>query len=73
MAAKKTELVKHAREHMRGIENALKTGVKFSERTARRIIHLMKNDGLLCDAQGINQDGDMVKKLDEMLNTLKEF
>jgi hypothetical protein len=54
---------------MRGIEKALTSGIKFSNTTAKKLIHLMKEAGLLRDEQSCK----IGQTLDEILTNLKEF
>ena len=52
---------------MRGIEEALTSGIKFSNKTAKKLIHLMKEAGMLRD----EHEGEKVlEQLDEILNNL---
>jgi len=68
-------------EDMKALEDALKNGIKFSVRTARKLISVMKAAGMLCDEQS-GDDVDLLsdeqgkkavlQKLDEILTTFKE-
>jgi hypothetical protein len=53
---------------MRGIEEALTSGIKFSNSMARKLIHLMKEAGMLCDAQ--EGEKEVLKQLNDILHNL---
>ena len=59
-------------QDMRSIEDALISGVKFSNKTAKKIIHLMKEAGMLRDELDGNHDSELIKGLDEILKQIKE-
>jgi len=54
---------------MRGIEDALTNGVKFPNRTAKKLIHLMKEAGMLRDEQPCEID----EALNQILTNIEEF
>lgn len=60
-------------EDIRGLEAALRNGVKFSNKTAKKLISAMKASGMLRDEQAEHRDGELSKGLDKLINTLKEF
>lgn len=57
-------------EDMRGLEDALKKGVKFSARNAKKIIQAMKDFGMLRDEQAEHRDGELLKTADSILTLL---
>jgi len=57
-------------EDMRGLEDALKKGVKFSARNAKKIIKAMKDIGMLRDEQAEHRDGELLKTADSILTIL---
>ena len=60
-------------EDMRSIEEALTNGVKFSNKTAKKIMHLMKDAGMLRDELDGKIDNELNAGLDKLLKQLKEF
>jgi len=57
---------------VRGIEKAMTSGIKFSNSTAKKLIHLMKEAGLLRD----EQEGDkyiIIEALKKLTNTAQEI
>lgn len=58
---------------IRAIEAALKNGIRFSNKTSKTIISLMKNAGLLRDEHDGRRDGDLMARADQILNTLRGF
>ena len=58
---------------IRAIEHALKTGIKFSDKEAKKIISYFKSVGVLRDEQDDHRDGELVEKMDQILTNLKEF
>lgn len=59
-------------DDIRGLEEALKKGVKFSSRNAKKIISAMKDIGMLRDEQAEHCDGDLSDELDKIINLLKQ-
>jgi len=60
---------------IRIVEDALKNGIKFSNKEAKQIIALMKSAGMLRDEHDSHRDGEdeaIKQKLAEILNTFKE-
>jgi HK97 family phage prohead protease len=57
-------------DDIRGLEDALKKGVKFSARNAKKIISAMKSCGMLRDEQAERRDGELLKTADSILNLL---
>jgi len=58
---------------IRAIEDALKKGVRFSNKNAKKVINALKTVGMLRDEQDDHRDGECIKKLDSILTSLKEF
>jgi len=61
---------------IRTLEDALKKGVRFTNKSAKRVIRALKLAGMLRDEQDDNRDGsrgDYDKKLDLILTKLQEF
>lgn len=58
---------------VRAVEEALRKGVKFSNKSAKKLINALKYAGLLRDEQASHRDGELIEKLDSMLTNLKEF
>lgn len=53
---------------MRSIEEALTSGIKFSNRIAKQLIHLMKDAGMLRD----EHKSDISKEMDNLINLLNK-
>ena len=60
---------------IRSLEEALKSGIKFSNRNAKKLIALMKANGMLRDEHASRRDDDkqISEALDDILKKLKEF
>ena len=58
---------------IRMVEEALRKGVKFSNKSAKKLINALKTAGMLRDEQDGHRDGECGAKLDSILTLLKEF
>jgi len=58
---------------IRAVEDALKKGVRFSNKSAKKLINALKSVGMLRDEQDDHRDGECIKKLDSILTSLQEF
>ena len=56
---------------IRILEAALKTGIKFSNRNAKKLIALMKSSGMLSDEHSNCRDDDISDALNKILKTIK--
>lgn len=58
---------------IRAMEHALKNGIKFSSKEAKKLIAYFKSVGMLRDEQEDDRDGELGVAMDKILINLQEF